>query len=322
MRASTLPPQAREEAGHSWCVLEAELGGTSVMASWDWTGAWLEHYGDVVAPPVRARRTRGRDLRASRSSRSRRGSAGCARRRSRSAPPESRRAPRCSSSETGCSRATPDRAEFRERADGGAERSRRLAAAAPRRHGCGGCGALLGRGGRRVWQVEESPVADLARFDEDGAEQPAGARRRRMQRTLSLLGELQCEWAGDASEGALDARGADRSAPGALAGQGPARRVLERPLHRLSPRARRAPARRADRAALFRVRRDERDARMPLRAGRGRAAALLPGRHRAASGQPAAHRPRGTRALHARLPRARPAPSTTSSRPRPATRAN
>jgi Acetyltransferase (GNAT) domain len=38
----------REEAEPAWKALERRIGSGALTCSWDWTGTWLRHYGDVV----------------------------------------------------------------------------------------------------------------------------------------------------------------------------------------------------------------------------------------------------------------------------------
>ncbi len=199
MSASTLPQEAREEVGQAWRALESELGDASLMCSWDWTEAWLEHYGDVVRHRfVRAERDgalRGIALIAEQ--------AGLSRLRPPTIALGTAGEPRGTSVFVERNRllaSGADRAEFasalmselkshhrwqRFRLDGMvAEDAEALAAA----------------GHAVSWQVEESPVADLAGFEEEAPSNLPARRRRRLQRTLSLLGEVRCEWAHDAAE--------------------------------------------------------------------------------------------------------------------------
>jgi CelD/BcsL family acetyltransferase involved in cellulose biosynthesis len=48
VRIRWLPASERESAGRIWRDLEAGLQQDSLASSWDWTDAWLAHYGDVV----------------------------------------------------------------------------------------------------------------------------------------------------------------------------------------------------------------------------------------------------------------------------------
>jgi len=43
-----LPGSARDAARRGWAGLEERLGEQALACSWDWTGTWLDHYGDVV----------------------------------------------------------------------------------------------------------------------------------------------------------------------------------------------------------------------------------------------------------------------------------
>jgi len=200
MKASTLPPQARGEVGEAWCALEAELGHASVMCSWDWTDTWLEHYGDVVRHRfVRAERdgaVRGIALIADQ--------AGLGRLRPPTIALGTAGEPRGTSVFVERNRllaSDRDRAEFasalmaeltthhhrwqRLRLDGMVTEDAE---------------ALAAVGNAMSWQVEESPVADLAGFEEEAPSSLPERRRRRLQRTLSLLGEVRCEWADDGAQ--------------------------------------------------------------------------------------------------------------------------
>lgn len=49
MRTRVLSAAQRAEAESIWVGLEAKVADPGVMCSWDWTGTWLAHYGDVVS---------------------------------------------------------------------------------------------------------------------------------------------------------------------------------------------------------------------------------------------------------------------------------
>lgn len=255
MRALVLPPAARAEAGEAWVALEARVGEASPMCTWTWTGAWLEHYGDAVGHQFvlaeREGETCGIALVTEQAELSRLrpptialGTAG--------EPPGSstyveRNRLLASDAERGAF-AEVLMAELERR--GGWQRLRFDGTLAEDAR------ALLGQRRATLWQAEESPVADLSRLAEhEHLDWLPQRRRRRIERTLSMLGELECEWAGDASKARsmLDELIALHQARWQAKGQGgafssPRFTGFHRELvAQLTPRGR---------AALFRVRRD------------------------------------------------------------------
>jgi CelD/BcsL family acetyltransferase involved in cellulose biosynthesis len=255
MRARALAATGRREAGEAWSTLEADIDDSGAMCSWEWTEAWLEHYGDLVhhsfvigeeEGEVRgvALITHQSMLRRVRPPTIALGTAG--------EPPGSsvfvernRLVARPSDRARFAAALMDELARWRGwqrlSLDGMLPEDVRALAASRR----------LAR-----WEPEECPIADLRTLDADGlSSELPGRRRRRVAQSLARLEGAECEWARDAAEASelleelIDlhqARWQADGRPGAFASSrfaGFHRTVAQR----LVPRGR---------AALFRVRTD------------------------------------------------------------------
>lgn len=244
----------RPAASAAWKALQAELDAPGLMCSWEWTGTWLEHYGDAVAHRFvlgeDERGVRGIALIAEQAVRGLRpptialGTAG---------------EPYGSSVFVERNRLLvhpDDHAVFATSLLDELERDRRwqrlrLDGMIPSEADA----LLAGRTGVRR-RVEESPVAHLARSaDDDTIESLPSGTRRRVRQSLKRLGPLETEWAetGPAAEEILaqlvelhQAHWQAQGGPGAFASD------RFRGFHR-DLVSRLVPMRRA---ALFRVRED------------------------------------------------------------------
>jgi CelD/BcsL family acetyltransferase involved in cellulose biosynthesis len=245
----------RAEAESIWIELEQEISSSAVMCSWDWTGTWLTHYGDVVPHRFVFAESEGTPC----------GIALITEFSSRGGlrPPTIALGTACE---------PPGSSVF-------VERNQLLARPGNRRAFAAELMGELERDGRwqRLrfdgmtldeaellldgrsdvrWRTDESPVADLLAGEEhDVLTALPTSKRQRVRRALRHLGELDVHWAQNAQEAdsMLDeliilhnARWQAEAQPGAFAS--PRFTAFHRELiSRLLP---------AGRAALFRVRRD------------------------------------------------------------------
>lgn len=198
MTVRVVPREAREEARELWTALEAAVGAPALSCSWDWTGTWLEHYGDVV--PHRfvvgevAGEPRGIAL----------------------VTEGSRRALRPRTLHLGTAGEPAGSGVFVERNRllvGTAERAAFATAVMELLVGEGGwdrlcldglhaedAELLLAGHPQATVRTDDSPVADLA-GGEDVLDALSSSRRQRARRTLKAFGELEGDWAGTAAEG-------------------------------------------------------------------------------------------------------------------------
>jgi CelD/BcsL family acetyltransferase involved in cellulose biosynthesis len=201
MRTRTLAAAARPEAREAWCALQARLGEeVGVTSSWEWTGTWLEHYGEVVEHNFVIGELEGEVRGMALIARQ----AGLARLRPPTIVLGTAGEPAGSSVFVERNRlltGAHDLASFSDalRAELGRDKSwerLRLDGMTPEH-----AQAVLGTGSAALWQADESPIADLPALDAGAAlEHLPARRRRRVEGTLELLGPLQTEWAEDIAQ--------------------------------------------------------------------------------------------------------------------------
>jgi CelD/BcsL family acetyltransferase involved in cellulose biosynthesis len=198
---TVLDASRRAEAKAAWSALEAQMPERGLMCSWEWTGTWLEHYGDVVPHRFALGRKAGAPC-------------GVALitapiRTSRLRPPVAAlgttgEPPGCSVFiERNCLLAPrAEKAAFAaaliEMLEADGERWQRL-----RLDGMLIEEAELLLDGRTPmrWHVEESPVAELPAEDAgDVLESLPSSKRQRARRALRQFGELQTQWAADTAQ--------------------------------------------------------------------------------------------------------------------------
>lgn len=193
---------SRPQAATAWTAIEADMDQPSIMCSWDWTETWLAHYGQIVPHRFVLGEEDGRPRGIALITEAARGRL---------------RAPTIA---LGTAGEPLDASVF-------VERNRLVARAQDRRSFATALMDELARdrGWQRLrldgmvsadaalllderenverpnvrWRVEESPVADLPGEGDVLAALPAG-KRQRVRRTLRGFGELQAEWAQNATE--------------------------------------------------------------------------------------------------------------------------
>jgi CelD/BcsL family acetyltransferase involved in cellulose biosynthesis len=201
LKTRLLSAAQRAQAQSHWLNLEGEIPDPGLTCSWDWTGTWLAHYGDVVphrfALAERDGALRGMALIAE------------------PASPGRLRVPTIALGTAG----EPEGSSVF------VERNRLLARAEDRQafaaelmaqleRGAGGwqrmrldgmplaeAELLLDGKAPAHWRVEESPVADLRAGEEsDVLTALSASKRQRVRRALRHLGELETRWAQSVAE--------------------------------------------------------------------------------------------------------------------------